>query len=55
MKYEYSNKAPFLRLVFAVAALSATVSLGGFIDFLATDYVGLLDAKYRPVVVAERK
>jgi hypothetical protein len=36
MKHEFSNTAPILRLVFAVAALSVTLSIGGWIDFLAT-------------------
>ena len=36
MKQEFSNQSPMLRLVFAIAALSITLSIGGFIDFLAT-------------------
>ena len=38
MKHEFSNTAPILRLVFAVAALSVSLSIGGWIDFLATGY-----------------
>ena len=55
MKYEFSRKAPLVRLAFAVAALSATVSTGGFIDFLATGYAIAGDGKPRPVLTAERK
>ena len=36
MKHEFSNTAPILRLVFAIAALSVSLSIGGWIDFLAT-------------------
>lgn len=36
MKHEFSNTAPILRLVFAVAALSVSLSIGGWIDFLAS-------------------
>jgi hypothetical protein len=38
MKHEYGKKRPLLRLAFAIAALSITLSIGGFIDFLATIY-----------------
>ena len=38
MKHEFSNTAPILRLVFAVAALSVSLSIGGWIDFLASGY-----------------
>ena len=36
MKHEFSSTAPILRLVFAVAALSVSLSIGWWIDFLAT-------------------
>ncbi len=36
MKHEFSKTAPILRLVFTVAALSVSLSIGGWIDFLAT-------------------
>ena len=55
MKHEFSNEAPMLRLAFAVAALSATLSIGGFIDFLAVGYAAAADAQHRPVLTAERK
>jgi hypothetical protein len=55
MKHEYSNKAPAVRLAFAGAALSATLSIGGFIDFLATGYAMVADGQQRTVLTAERK
>ena len=55
MKHEYSNKAPLVRLAFAVAALSATLSIGGFIEFLATGYAMVADGQQRTVLAAERK
>ena len=55
MKHEFSNTAPILRLVFAVAAVSATLSIGGFIDFLAVGYAVVADAQHRPVLTAARK
>jgi hypothetical protein len=55
MKHELSKTAPALQLVFAVAALSATLSLGGFIDFLATGYSTVADGKPRIVLTASRK
>jgi hypothetical protein len=55
MKHEFSKTAPILRLVFAVAALSVTLSIGGWIDFLASGYTVAADLLYRPVVTAERK
>jgi hypothetical protein len=56
MKHEFSNKAPLVRLAFAVAALSVTLSIGGFIDFLATDYVAVVaEMLYGPVQTAEQK
>jgi len=38
MKHEFDKKRPLLRLTFAVAALSITLAIGGFIEFLATIY-----------------
>ena len=55
MKHEFSNTAPILRLVFAVAALSVTLSIGGWIDFLASGYAVAADLLYGPVLTAERK
>ncbi len=54
MRPELRSTAPALRLVFAIAALSATFSVGGLIDFLATDYA-VADAQSRAVIVAEQK
>ena len=39
MNNEYKRKAPWIRLVIVIAALSITLSLGGFIDLLAFSYV----------------
>ena len=55
MKHEFSNTAPILRLVFAVAALSVSLSIGGWIDFLATGYATAANLLYGPVLTAERK
>ena len=55
MKHEFSNTAPILRLVFAVAALSVSLSIGGQIDFLASGYAVAADLLYGPVLTAERK
>jgi len=55
MKYEFSNEAPMLRLACAVAALCATLSLGGFIDSLAMGYAMVADQQHRPVLTAARK
>jgi len=55
MKHEFSSTAPTLRLVFAVAALSVTLSIGGWIDFLASGYAVAADLLYGPVLTAERK
>ena len=38
MKHEVGKKRPLLRLAFATAAVFMTLSIGGFIDFLATIY-----------------
>ncbi len=56
MKRDFCRKAPLLRLVFAIAALSVTISIGGLIDFLATDYVAVVaDTLYGRVQVAEER
>ncbi|MBA2413319.1 MAG: hypothetical protein H0V63_10910 [Burkholderiaceae bacterium] len=47
MKHEFGNETPTLRLVFATAALSITLSVGGFIDFLA-----VAEAQQHPVQTA---
>jgi hypothetical protein len=53
MKHEFSNETPMLRLACAVAALSVTLSIGGFIDFLAVGYAVVADARHGPVLTAE--
>ena len=55
MKHEFSSTAPILRLVFAVAALSVSLSIGWWIDFLATGDATVADGKQRTVLIAERK
>ena len=55
MKHEFSKTAPILRLVFAVAALSVSLSIGWWIDFLATGYAVAADLLYGTVLTAERK
>jgi hypothetical protein len=55
MNNEYNRKAPLLRFAFLTAALSMTLAIGGFIDFLATDYVTVADGQQRTVLTAERK
>lgn len=54
MKHEFSNETPMLRFVFAIAALSVTLSIGGFIDLLAMGSAAVADAQQRPVQTAER-
>ena len=39
MNGEYKRKAPWIRLAIVIAALSITLSIGGFIDLLAVSYV----------------
>ncbi|MGZ9075926.1 MAG: hypothetical protein ACXW13_09130 [Burkholderiaceae bacterium] len=39
MTGEYKRKAPWIRLAIVIAALSITLSIGGFIDLLAVSYV----------------
>ena len=55
MKHEFSSTAPILRLVFAVAALSVSLSIGWWIDFLATGNTTVADGQQRTVLTAERK
>ena len=55
MKHEFSNTAPTLRLVFALAALAVSLSIGGWIDFLATGYAETAGADHRVMLTAERK
>ena len=55
MKHEFSKTAPILRLVFAVAALSVSLLIGGWIDSLASGYAVSADLLYGPVLTAERK
>ena len=38
MNGEYKRKAPWIRLAIVIAALSITLSIGGFIDLLAFSY-----------------
>ena len=39
MNPEYNRKAPLIRFAFLVAALSATLSIGGFIDMLTSSHL----------------
>ena len=39
MTAEYKHKSRLLRLAFLAAALSMTLSIGGFIDLLAASHV----------------
>jgi hypothetical protein len=48
MKHEFGKRGPLLRAAFAIAAVSITLSIGGFIDFLATIYP--VDARHGFVV-----
>lgn len=52
MKQEFGNKAPLVRLAFA--ALSVTLSIGGFIDFLATSYPEVAGVQHGRVLAAVR-
>lgn len=52
---ELHSTTPIVRFGFAVAALSATLSVGGLIEFLATDLTNYADAQKRPVMVAGRE
>lgn len=55
MNLEYNRKAPLIRFAFLAAAISITLGIGGFIDFLATGYATVADGQQRPVLIAERK
>ena len=50
MNGEYKRKAPWIRLVVVIAALSITLSIGGLIDLLALSYVA--DAGHDPLNAA---
>ena len=39
MNNEYKRKAPWIRFAIVIAALSITLSIGGFIDLLAVSNV----------------
>ena len=52
MKQEFGRKAPLVRLALAVVALSITLSIGGFIEFLAAGYSGVAVAQHGRVAVA---
>ena len=57
MNNEYKRKAPWVRLAVVVAALSITLSIGGFIDLLAVSYVadaGRSQPNATPAVLASR-
>jgi hypothetical protein len=58
MNHDYNHKAPLIRLAFVTAALSMTLSIGLFIDFLATANTAYAaqDAQshQRPVMIASR-
>lgn len=55
MNSDYNRKAPLLRFACLAAAFSMTLAIGGFIDFLATGYVTVVDGQQRTVLTAERK
>ena len=38
MNGEFKRKAPWIRLAIVIAALSITLSIGGFIDLIAFSY-----------------
>jgi hypothetical protein len=39
---DFSNETPMLRLAFAIVALSITLSIGGFVDFLASGIAAIV-------------
>ena len=45
MNGEFKRSAPWIRLAMAIAAVSITLSIGGFIDLLAFSYVADADAR----------
>ena len=53
MEPEFHTTTPNLRFVFAVAALSDTLSVGGFVESLATEPVACADA-LGPMIVVDR-
>jgi hypothetical protein len=56
MNFEYSRKAPLLRIAFLAAALSVTLFIGGFIDMLASSHFAERGeaSSVRPVTMASR-
>lgn len=55
MKHEFRNTAPLLRVVFAAAALSATLAIGKFVDFLAVSAPVFAGNNHLPTMSAESK
>lgn len=58
MNREFTPSSPAARSIFAAVAVVVTMSIGGFIDYLATDYAshGSVQATAKQtVVVAERR
>lgn len=41
MKHEFASETPMVRFACAVAALAVTLSVGGFVDFLAMTYAAV--------------
>ncbi len=55
MNHEYGRKAPLIRFAFMAAALSITLSIGGFIDTLSWSYLAESDeAKPARTLTASR-
>ena len=55
MNHEYGRKAPLIRFAFLAAALSITLSIGGFIDMLASPHFAESDeAKPARTLMARR-
>jgi hypothetical protein len=54
MNREFNPSSAAARSIFAAVALVVTLSIGGFIDYLATDYAthGSVQAQSKPTVVA---
>lgn len=56
MTHVFRRKAPLIRLALGIGALLVVFSIGGFIDFLATEQVAVIaDLLHGPVLVAEQK
>lgn len=58
MNREFNPSSPAARSIFAAVALVVTLSIGGFIDYLATDYAthgGVQATAKQTVVVAARR